>query len=300
MTATKKNLMQFMRVLQVDIHPRMPSKRIRYGAHRSIFRGRGFEFYETRPFDPMRDSLHHIMWHSIQDPSELLVREAVEEKEMPVTLLLDLSSSMSFKVKRSHKRRLLFDAAGSIGLTAAHLQDKVGLVGFTDKIVLAIPPMMGSDHVYYSMKKVLAFLSDPRSEAGQETDLAEAFRFVRDRLKHSGLIFTFSDFIGWEHIPDLEVFRAVAAKHEVVCVILDDPKEFDVRGFSGSIRMRDMEKGNVYTVPVRTLPKIRRELQKRREKMRAKLARLGVPSVELTYGNHLAELTGFLKERRKK
>jgi len=299
MSEKRVEILSFMKALPVKIVPMRKSQRIRYGVHQSVFKGRGLDFYQTREYDPMRDSLHQVLQYNFSDPDKLYVLEAIEEKEMPVILVIDLSSSMSFGIERSSKRRILFDVAGSIGLTATKDQERVGLIGFTDRIVLFHPSSVGFRHVYYLMSNVYDFLSDPRAFFGQKTDLAVAIQFLAKRLSRSSLVFIFSDFVNWEHVADLAVLRSARAKHELVFVILDDPEEFNVKG-GGSILMRDMEKNERFRVPVRSLPKVREEILACRHEMMGKLKKLGIDSLELVYGDHMEKLVGFLSERRRR
>ena len=300
MIGKREEILSFMKTLPVRVVPTRKSRRIRYGLNPSVFKGRGLVFYQTREYDPMRDSVYQILCYSAFDPDKIYVREAIEEKETPVILVVDLSSSMSFGVGRSSKRRILFDTAGSIGFTATKDQERVGLIGFTDRVVFFHPPKVGTGHVYHIMREVYGFLSDPRTFFGQKTDLAVAIQFLAKRLSGSSLVFVFSDFVGWEHVADLAILRSASAKHELVFVILDDPEEFNVKG-GGSILMRDMEDENViFRVPVKSLVKARKEILARRHEMMEKLRKMGIDSLELVYGDHMAKLVGFLSERRRR
>ena len=94
---------------------------------------------------------------------------------------------------------------------------------------------------------------------------------------------------------------SLASRHEVVFVILDDPEEFELKGFFGTVQVRNLEdKKDVVNVPVRHFKRIRREMLERRRKMREDLNRLGIDSVELAYGDHVNRLAGFFEERRRR
>ena len=206
---------------------------------------------------------------------------------------------MSFGIDYSKKERLLLEAAGVIGLSAAHAGDRVGLIGFTDRIVMDKPPRMSETLVYYLIREVYNFLSTA-PVIGRETDMYCVLDFVERRFRDSCLIFIFSDFIDWEHIVNSPLLRQVNSRHEVVFVIIDDPEEFDVNIRFGSVRMKDMERDKIFTVPIRNLPKMREGLARRRDEMRRELRLLGIDSVELVYGEHISELEGFFEKRRQR
>lgn len=269
------------------------------GEHRSKFLGRGLDFYKKVPYEPSRHSVDQIDWFDTKDPTQIFVREALLLRENKVLLVLDLSSSISFGVQESVKERLMLVSAGTVGLTAAHNHDKVGMLGFADRLIFDEPLRGGEKRLYYLIRQVHSFFASQEEGARRGTDFNPILKLLINRFSGSCTIFLFSDFVGCETIADSPLFGMAAAKHELVCVILDDPEEYSVRGRFGTVTIQDRETGELTKVPVRHFRRVKDEMFRRREAMRDSFKRLGVESLVLTYGSHLSQLAAFLGERRK-
>ncbi len=90
----------------------------------------------------------------------------------------------------------------------------------------------------------------------------------------------------------------LAAKHDMIVLILDDPDEFRVRSRLGYIRISDMETGKQTVVSARKAGAIRRRIEESRESLQYKLKyQAGIDSVVLTPDNHIEELPKFLISR---
>ena len=74
------------------------------GAYLSVFKGRGMEFDEVRPYVP-GDDVRTIDWNVTARTGEPHVKRYVEERELTVMLLCDVSHSQDFgSGARSAKR----------------------------------------------------------------------------------------------------------------------------------------------------------------------------------------------------
>lgn len=289
-----------MQALPGGVGMRRWSSRLFAGEHRSRFLGRGLEFYKKTPYDPSRHSVDQIDWFDTRDPEQIFVREALLLRENKVILVLDLSSSISFGVGESVKERLILVSAGTVGLTAAHNHDKVGLLGFADNVIIDEPPRGGEKRLYYLIRRVHSFFENQDEGSRRGTNFNLILKLITSRFSGSCTVFLFSDFVGSENIAASPLFGMVATKHELVCVIVDDPQEYAAKGFFGTITVQDLETGELHKMPIRHFRRAREEMLRCREAMREGFKRLGVESLELTYGNHLSQLAAFLKERRKR
>ncbi len=290
-----------LRRIQGGISVSSLSSRLRFGDHRSMFKEQGHDFYQLREYDPERDSVERIVWdQAAQAGDELYVREAIEPKDFPVYLLVDLSSSIDFSEDKGifPKRKLLLECAGSLGLTAAHIQDRVGLIGFTDRIILDEPPRSGNNQVYYLLSRLCDFFENAPKNKSRQTDFWTVLDLIRKRSRGPTLILILSDFIGWEKIADSPFIARRNAHHEFVFLILHDPNEFSIKNRLGYVRIKNMETGDIEVVSVRKLRAMHAEALKAREAFRAKLKKTGVDSIVLTYGNHFEQLAKFFAERR--
>lgn len=277
------------------------SPQIRFGEHRSVFKGRGLDFYQIRPYDPEKDTVSQIMWRksNISANQEVYVREAIAPKEIKVIFAADLSSSMDFSVEgRFTKRKLLLESVGMLSLTACYEQNRVGLVGFTDKIVFSREPRSGSNNVYYLIKEIYDFFEKADSKKRRKTDFNLLFDFILKRYPGRAIVFIVSDFVGSSDIAKSKLMKSLGSHHEVVCLFLEDETEFALKNKLGHVRVEDIENGSVTKVPIRRMRQIQERINDERAELVKALSRIEVDSLTLSYGNHLEELSRFFLERR--
>jgi uncharacterized protein (DUF58 family) len=286
-----------MRALSGGVGMRHPSLRFLAGEHRSRFLGRGLGFFRKVVYDPAKHSIDQIDWLDTRDPSQVFARETLLLRDNKVILVLDLSSSISFGIKEPVKEKLMLESAGTVGLTAAHNHDQVGLIGFADQIIINEPARGGERRVYYLIRRVYDFLACEDEHARRGTNFPLVLNWL-SRTSYRGTIFIFSDFVGCETIAASPIFKNVAIKHDLVCVIVDDPEEYNVRGLMGTVTLQDRESGALIKIPIRRFRKIKEEISRRRQAMQDEFKRLGVDSIVLTYGNHVGSLAALFKERR--
>ena len=281
--------------------------RIRLGEHRSLFFGPSHNLYDIKEFDPECDPPNMIVEVPGGDEDTVYARRCIEEHEVKINFLIDLSSSVYAGMYFS-KRKLLLEALGFIGVTGVRYGDPIGLTGFTDKIVLNLTPRCGANNFYYLLKVVYGFLADhdpnKKNVPKGKTDFFAVFDFVRRSFNRPCFIPVISDFVGFERVISSPLLRTVAAKHEMIFIFLDDPSEFlDAEGI-GQIRIEDMENGNQAVVSRRKLPQIEKEVRSQRKELRKKLRRMGIDSIVLEYDGkrrmrHFNRLQKFFLKRHK-
>jgi uncharacterized protein (DUF58 family) len=206
------------------------------GAHRSPRGDSGFEFRGHAPLhdapDPRRLDLHA----SLRDPyGHWLVRVYSQRKAMPVVMVADLSASMAFEGEQ-RKLDVVADFTESLAWSAWRTGDRFGFIGCDDGVRsdFLLPPTRAR-----AMGSPLArALRDLRAEGRSARGLLAA----ADHLgRQRALVFLLSDF----HLP-LETVDAVLgslAAHEVVPVVLWDPREFTLAAPRGIVQVVDPESG---------------------------------------------------------
>src|SRR5688500_7869432 len=125
------------------------------GAYLSVFKGRGMEFDEVRPYVP-GDDVRTIDWNVTARVGEPHVKRYVEERELTVLLLVDISPSQDFGSKGRSKREAAVELAALVAFSAIHNQDKVGLLLFHGAAEEYIPPRKGQKHALRVIREVLA------------------------------------------------------------------------------------------------------------------------------------------------
>ena len=292
------------RDIKHGIRARKPSTSIHFGEHKSGFKGAGYDIVgvdQWRPGQPLKD----VAWTlSLRTYPEKLFRiERMEPKELRTLVVCDLSYSTLFQVsQKSNKALLMLDLLGNIGLTRANVRDPVGLLGYSDRIELYMRPKLGTSQVFYMAYQIFEKLKLERefpSRRPAHLKVAIDFMLARLKMRHSVIILT--DLVDLVNDPDAIDFKqlsTVAAKHDMIMLILDDPNEFRVKSRLGYIRISDMETGKQTVISSRKAAAIRRRIEESRESLQYKLKyQAGIDSVVLTPDNHIEELPKFLISR---
>jgi uncharacterized protein (DUF58 family) len=266
------------------------------GDYHSIFKGRGMEFDEVRPYQ-VGDEIRTIDWNVTARTGEPYVKRYVEERELTVMLLVDASGSESFGSVNRFKRELAAELTAVLSFAATTNNDKVGLVIFTDEIELFIPPRKGRRHILRLIRELLAF--EPKSRG---TDIKMALDTVNQILKRRSIIFLVSDFLA-----NPESYRRELAvtnrRHDVIAVDLHDPLEENI-GDVGLLALEDPETDEIVWVDTgsrawRTSYQQRvqqLEAHKTRVFTQSSVDRIGIGTDE----DYTAPLTSFFKERARR
>lgn len=210
------------------------------GEYHAVFKGRGMEFDEVRPYQP-GDEVRIIDWNVTARTGQLFVKRYVEERELTVMLLVDASGSGQFGTVQRFKREIAAELGAVLAFSAITNNDKVGLIVFTDKIELFISPRKGRRHVLRLIRDLLAF-----EPAGHGTDLKLALDTINRVLKRRSIVFLISDFL----VPP-ESYRSVLQvsnrRHDVIAASLSDPREMELPNV-GLLALQDAETGQIQWV----------------------------------------------------
>jgi uncharacterized protein (DUF58 family) len=205
------------------------------GDYHSIFKGRGMEFDEVRPYQ-IGDEIRNIDWNVTARTGEPYIKRYVEERELTVMLVVDASASENFGSVERFKREIAAELTAVLSFAATTNNDKVGLLIFTDKVELFIPPRKGRKHVLRLIRELLAF--EPQSEG---TDIKMALDKVNQILKRRSIIFLVSDFMA-----DPESYRRQLSvtnrRHDLIAVDLNDPLDSEIADV-GLLAVEDPESG---------------------------------------------------------
>jgi uncharacterized protein (DUF58 family) len=236
------------------------------GAYLSVFKGRGMEFDEVRPYVP-GDDIRTIDWNVTARVGEPHVKRYVEERELTVLLLVDISPSQDFGSAARSKREAAVELAALIAFSAINNQDKVGLLLFHGAAEEYIPPRKGQKHALRVIREVLArgredaarpderrrlrelgrellgrfrrLVARTRAEPRRATNISHALEFCRRVLPRRAVLFLVSDFLDEGYLSALV---AANRKHDVVCVQISDERERALRP-GGLVTVEDAETG---------------------------------------------------------
>lgn len=186
------------------------------GAYHSIFKGAGIAFEEVRPYQ-VGDDIRLIDWNVSARMSDVFVKLFVEEREMTVMLLVDVSGSLGFGSTTSTKSEVAAEIAALLSFSAIENNDRVGLIMFSDRIEKFIPPKKGRKHVL----RVVVELLGARA-SGRGTDINVALDYLGHVAKRKAVTFLMSDFQadGWQH-----ALKLMGRKHDLIPIEIHDPRE---------------------------------------------------------------------------
>jgi uncharacterized protein (DUF58 family) len=263
------------------------------GRYHSVFKGQGMAFSEVRPYAP-GDDVRHVDWNVSARHREqgLFVKQFVEERELTVMLLVDLSGSGEFGSRGKVKRHLVAEVAAMVAFSAIKNNDRVGLLLFTDQVELFLPPRKGRQHVLRVIREIVE--ARPR---GRRTSLREALAFLNRVQKRRAVCFLVSDFLDDGFEPPL---RVALARHDLVAVRVRDPAEAELPDL-GLVELVDAETGECALVDSAS-PAVRAAYRAARARAHAAAARrlrqLGCDAVELsTDRDFVAPLIAFFNAR---
>ncbi|MDJ0835762.1 MAG: DUF58 domain-containing protein [Acidobacteriota bacterium] len=203
------------------------------GQYHSTFKGQGMEFDEVRAYQA-GDDIRAIDWNVTARAGEPYIKKFVEERELTVMILVDMSGSQEFGSGDKTKRNVAAELTALFAFSAIRNQDKVGCLIFTDEVELYIKPKKGKKHVLRLIREILAF--EPH---GIKTDIAGALRYFSQVEKRKAVVFLISDFMDKDYLKPLQL---VGSKHDLIAVPITDPRELDPPE-SGLYVLEDGESG---------------------------------------------------------
>ncbi len=241
------------RVRRIEIATRQAVQETLSGQYHSVFKGRGMDFSEVRPYHP-GDEVRAVDWNVTARTGELHVKRFVEERELTVMVLCDLSGSADFGSGERTKAEVAAEIAALLAFSAVANGDRVGLVLFTDRVERFVPPRKGRRHALRLISEILQ-----ARPASRGTSVSGALEFLRKAMRRRTVAFVLSDFIerpgagaapggpGPAALPFERALRVAARKHDLVPVRLTDRLETELPA-SGLAWIEDPETGRVARV----------------------------------------------------
>ena len=289
------------------------------GQYHSVFKGQGMNFDEVREYQP-GDDVRAIDWNVTARMNHPFIKKFVEERELTLMLVVDVSGSGLFGSRDQSKRELAAEIASVLAFSAIRNNDKVGLILFSDEVEKFIPPRKGRSHVLRVIREVLFF--EPKRRG---TDLNHALEFLMRVTPHKAIAAVISDFIGSPAMPDgqskrrlrpqmmlleslaqasFTMLKQANRRHDVVTVQITDPHELELPAL-GRLVLQDAETGEIVEVSTGDARK-RKAFAERQTKAQADTAKLfrtaGIDSIQLRtdqgYGVTLAKFFATREKRR--
>jgi len=221
------------KIRKLEIISRKAARDIFAGQYHSAFKGRGMEFSEVREYQ-FGDDIRFIDWNVSSRLGRLFVKQFVEERELTIILAIDLSASLQFVSSRQSKKDIAVELSALIAFTAMLNNDKVGLLIFTDRVEVFVPPKKGRTHLLRLIRDISEF-----QPQGQGTAVGGALAYLTSLLKKKAVLFLISDFLDDNFDTALKI---AARKHDLIAIAIRDRREL-VPPRGGMFRLKDLESG---------------------------------------------------------
>lgn len=202
------------------------------GNYHSVFRGNGIEFCEIRDYRP-GDDIRAIDWNVTARFNHPFVKEFIEERDLRIYFVFDMSASGSFG-NTIAKRRKAIELTASLMFSALRNNDNVGLFLFTDHVEKFIPARKGRKHV---LKLVSSLVS--HEPISMKTDLTNVLAHISNAVKKRSILFIISDFYCDDFVQPLKVMKN---RHDIIAIKVTDAREKELPDI-GLIELEDEESG---------------------------------------------------------
>ena len=282
------------KVREIEIYTNRLVNDVLAGEYHSVFKGRGMEFSEVREYQ-QGDDIRSIDWNVTARMGEPYIKRFVEERELTVIFLVDLSASGSFGSTRQLKNEMAAELCALLAFSAIKNNDKVGLIVFTDQVEMFIPPAKGTTHVLRLIRELLNFT--PRLA---QTNITAGIDYLGRVFNKRGVVFLISDFIGEGFERNM---RVMSKRHDLIAVSIADPKEIRLPNI-GLVELEDAETGE--QILIDTGSAVIRETYKklgvsRQIYLRELFRSMDVDQIEIfTDRDYLLDLVRFFRTRERR
>ena len=284
----------FKRIRRIEIFTRRMANDLFSGEYHSVFKGQGMEFDEVREYQP-GDDVRSIDWNVTARMGVPYIKRFVEERELIVLFLLDVSASGRFGTRSKTKIDTAAEICALLAFSAIQNNDKVGAIIFSEDVEEYIPPDKGKRHVLHVVRNVL--FHKPK---GRGTNIAGALEYLMRVTKRRAIVFVLSDFVSGDFTKPL---AAASSKFDLVSIKIRDERE-ERLGDGRLVRLWDQETGDERVIDLgsrRSRERYAALVEAEHERLRSLFKRYGVDSIDIdTDEDYTKPLSVFFRARAKR
>ncbi len=283
------------RVRRIEIETGKLVKETFAGEYLSIFKGQGIEFAEVRQYIP-GDDIRSIDWNVSAKTGTTFVKKFNEERELTLLIACDVSASLMFGSLGRLKSEIAAELAAVFAFSATHNNDKVGLLLFSDKIELYIPPKKGRRHVLRIIRELLAF-----TPASKGTNIMLALDSINHLIRRNGILILISDFK--TELDYSKPFKLTARKFDLVPVIVEDKLERVLPKARVFISLEGLEDGTqtLLNLASKSAEEVTRKQVKELDQAKLLFTKSGLEYIVIQDGDKVSDtLVSFFKRRSRK
>lgn len=278
-----ETVMRELRYIEVATARKM--RTLRVGPFTSRLRGQGFDFDELQPYRP-GDEVRRIDWNVTARLGAPFVRHTHAERELSMMIAIDVSRSMELGTSHYSKREAMMFVTASLLFSALSTQVNTGFVAFSDRVLVSRPPRRTRGAAWAILEQCWS------APAGSgRTALVPVVRHLAQTLKRMSMVFLVSDFLTAEDLFGGSDLAILAARHDVIAVVPEDPIERELPAGPGYVRVRDLESGRHAEVDLgaRARRRYAVEARRRREALAAAFYRVPMEHVFVPTDEHAIE-----------
>jgi len=194
-----------------------------WGANRSVFRGRGMEYAESRAYQP-GDEPRAIDWRLTARSDTTYTKLYHEERERPVYLLIDMRKTMHFGTRKRFKSHLAAEVAAMLAWTGHDGGDRVGATILSRAGLVEVAPSRSRPALLALLKRVSDATLLDAEPAEAVPDMATSIKRLTKVCRPGSLVFVVSDFADLDAATERE-FRRLTRRATVTCISIHDRME---------------------------------------------------------------------------
>ena len=279
------------KVRQIEIRTRRLVSDLMIGQYQSVFKGQGMDFDDIREYQP-GDEVRHIDWNVTARLNQPFIKQYVEERELTIMLVIDLSASGVFGSGKQTKRDLIAEVSALLAFAAQRNNDKIGLTLFTERVEKYIAPAKGNRHVLRMVRDILDCTPDL-----QGGDLQHCLQHLQKTFRRRAVMVVLSDFLDPLPVSSLQQAKR---RHDVIAIQITDPREETLPAL-GQITMEDAETGEVGEITLRSdqeLSAFSKHQAQLQAKLEQQLSSIGIDHIRLrTDKPYVPRLSKFFRTR---
>ena len=202
------------------------------GMYKSRLRGRGLEFNNFREYT-LVDDASLIDWKVSARVNKPIIKEFVQERNLDVFILIDVSSTMVFGSTKKLKNEYVAELAATLAYAVLNVGDNLGYAFFSDNIFNYMAPKSGKN-LFYKLSRSIV---NPEIYGGNY-DLESALKKITESLNRNSVLIIISDFIGLKGDWQKYLERA-SYKFDVIGIMVRDPRDKDLPENSSMVLIED-------------------------------------------------------------
>lgn len=264
------------------------------GSYESVFKGQGIEFADVREY-VAGDDVRTIDWNVTARSQQPFVKKFVEERELSVLFVVDMSGSQYFGSGLKLKSEVAAEITAALAFSAVKNSDKVGMLIGTDEVEKFVPLKKGKKHVLRVIREILYY-----APKRKKTHLASSFQYLHNFLTRTAVIFVISDFLDEGYEKSLKI---LSQRHDVIAIKIKDRREKEMPNV-GLIEFEDSETGEtllINSAKRKVRETYRRNAEKRDEELDKLLKSLRIDKIDVSAeASYVEPLMKFFKVREKR